>query len=115
MPTTVPADMDVEGNIRELTRGSSAIRQAEAGDGTASSLSSLLGRVAGSSTREIDKLIGELQTLRQRLETDAHRIQHDIVEYAGLSQQVMQLTKIISDSVKKLPDISSMGELRHSD
>ena len=52
---------------------------------------------------EIDNLIGDLQTLRRKLQTDGERIQRDIAEYAELSQQVMQLTKIISDSVKKLP------------
>ena len=53
--------------------------------------------------REIDNLISDLQTLRKKLQTDGHRIQRDIAEYAELSQQVMQLTNIISDSVKKLP------------
>jgi hypothetical protein len=52
---------------------------------------------------EIDGLLSELQTLRRKLQTDGNRIQRDIVEHAELSQQVMQLTKIISDSVKKLP------------
>ena len=44
-----------------------------------------------------------LRTLRKKLQTDGDRIQRDIAEHAELSQQVMQLTKIISDSVKKLP------------
>jgi hypothetical protein len=39
----------------------------------------------------------------RKLQTDGDRIQRDIAEHAELSQQVMQLTKIISDSVKKLP------------
>jgi hypothetical protein len=52
---------------------------------------------------EIDNLISELQTLRRKLQTDGDRIQRDIAKFAELSQQVMQLTTIISDSVKKLP------------
>ena len=52
---------------------------------------------------EIDNLIGELQTLRKKLQTDGDLIQRDIAQHAELSQQVMQLTTIISDSVKKLP------------
>ena len=52
---------------------------------------------------EIDSLINELQTLRRKLHTDGDRIQRDIAEYGELAQQVMQLTKIISESVKKLP------------
>lgn len=66
-------------------------------------LGTLLGQVSKTSMGEIDSLISELQTLRRKLQTDGERIQREISEYAELSQQVMQLTTIISDSVKKLP------------
>ena len=96
---------DSDGNIRELRDGV-AFHQSEDNDGemNANDLSALLGRVSGTSTREIDNLIGELQALRKKLQADSNRIQRDISEYASLSQSVMQLTKIVSDSVKKLPD-----------
>jgi hypothetical protein len=63
----------------------------------------LLRQASKTSTGEIDNLISELQTLRRKLQTDGDRIQRDIAKFAELSQQVMQLTTIISDSVKKLP------------
>ena len=63
----------------------------------AENLSDLLGRVSKNSTGEIDSLIGEFQRLRGTLQTDSERIQREIEEYAALSQQVMQLTKIISE------------------
>jgi hypothetical protein len=47
----------------------------------------------------------KLQTLGKKLHTDGDRIQRDIEEYAELNQQVMQLTAIIFDSVKKLPEV----------
>jgi hypothetical protein len=56
---------------------------------------------------EIESLIFELKRVHKKLQTDGDRIQRDIAEHADLSQQVMQLTKIISDSVKKLPGRSS--------
>ena len=89
------AEAEVEGNIRELTRGGAALRQADSGDSemTANNLSTLLRRVSGNSTRQIDNLIGELRTLREKLQSDGDRVQRDIVEYAALSQSVMQLTK----------------------
>jgi hypothetical protein len=104
-----PTEADVEDNIRELARGSAAFRQADGGDGetTANNLSALLGRVSGTSAREIDNLIGELCSLREKLQADGYRLQHDIAQYASLSQQIMQVTRIISDSVKKLPDAPS--------
>jgi hypothetical protein len=58
---------------------------------------------------EIADLISELQTLRKKLQTGGDRIQRDIAEHAELSQQVMQLTTIISDSVKKLPRASGIN------
>ena len=80
-------------------------RQTESNDGEMSGehIGNLLRQVSKASVGEIDGLLSELQTLRGKLRTDGDRIQRDIAEHAELSQQVMQLTKIISDSVKKLP------------
>jgi hypothetical protein len=109
------ADTEVEGKIRELIRrDTAAIRQQgdSESDSIASNVGSLLRRVSGTSTQEIDKLIRELQTLRERLQDDGNRVQREIVEYAALSQSVMQLTKIISESVthvKRLPDAPSIS------
>jgi DNA repair exonuclease SbcCD ATPase subunit len=106
------SEMDAEANIRELTHASHAFRQAEKKDDqtSANSLDTLLGRVSEASTREIENLIDELQTLRNKLQADGSRIRRDIMEYAGLSQQVMQVTTIISDNVKKLPAPSIIPE-----
>ena len=55
---------------------------------------------------EIDNLIGELRLLREKLLADGNRVERDIVEYAALSQSVIEMTKIITESmqqVKKLP------------
>jgi methyl-accepting chemotaxis protein len=65
-------------------------------------LSDLLGRVSENSTGEIDSLIGEFERLRRKLQTDGDRIQHEIEEYNALSQQVMQVTKAISESVREV-------------
>ncbi len=67
-------------------------------------LGNLLRQLSRTSLSEIDGLISELQTLRRKLQADGARIERDIANYAELSHQVMQLTTIISDSVKKLPD-----------
>ena len=99
-------EVEIGGNIHELARGSSAVfRQGEGSDAETSTdnLAALLRRVAESCAREVDGLIGELQALRRKLNTDGNRIQREIAEYTELSQQVMQLTSIISESVKKLP------------
>jgi cell fate (sporulation/competence/biofilm development) regulator YlbF (YheA/YmcA/DUF963 family) len=110
-PIDKSPEMEVEGNIRELVRrDSTAFRHAESdSEMSANNLNSLLRRVSATSTREIDELIGELQTLREKLQADGNRVQRDIAEYAELSQSVMQVTKIISESVKKLPGAPSIS------
>jgi hypothetical protein len=77
-------EVEVEGNIRELVRDNAAFRQAENSDGeiATSSLTTLLGRVSGNSTYEVDNLIGDLQNLRKKLQADGNRIRRDIEQYA---------------------------------
>jgi CII-binding regulator of phage lambda lysogenization HflD len=99
-------EVEIAGNIQELARGSNTVfRQAEDADAEISTenLAGLLRRVSEGSTREVDNLISDLQALRRKLNSDGNRIQREITEYSELSQQVMQLTNIISESVKKLP------------
>jgi hypothetical protein len=93
------------GNIRKLARAGTAFQQAETSDQEIShdDLSTHLRQISKISISEVSQLINELQMLRRKLETDGDRIQRDIEAYAGLSQQVMQITSIITDSVKKLP------------
>jgi hypothetical protein len=105
-------EVEVRENIHELARGSSAVfRQGEGSDAETSTddLAGLLRRVSDASTREVDSLIGDLQALRRKLNTDGNRIQRDIAEFTELSQQVMQLTNIISESVKKLPAAAAIA------
>lgn len=67
-------------------------------------LGALLRRVIERSTREVENLIDELQGLRKKLESDRDRIQSEIARHSELNQEVTQLTAIISDNVKKLPN-----------
>jgi hypothetical protein len=111
-----PAESQVEGEIREFVRRDVAtLRRQPENDSemVASNISSLLQRVAGTSVQEIDKLIGELQALREMLHVEGARVQREIVEYATLSQAAMQSTKIIAESLthwKKVPDAPSIRD-----
>ena len=67
----------------------------------------LLSQVSEKPKQEIENIIDELQTLHNKLEADRSRIHRDIVEYTGITQQVMQLTTIIADSVKSLPSTAA--------
>jgi hypothetical protein len=87
-------------NIRDLTPQSDAFRPENTNDEmSANTLDTLLRRVSEASTREIENLMGELHGLRNKLHSDGSRIQGDIVKYAELSQGILQLATIVSDSV----------------
>jgi hypothetical protein len=94
----IPSEVDVRRNIRERD-------QVERGDlkASAEELAALMRGLSDASMHEVDQLINQLQKLRTQLRTTGDRIQKDIAEYAELSQQTMQLTSIIVDSVTKLP------------
>ena len=68
----------------------------------AENLGDLLHQVSKNSMGGIDGLIGELERLRRKLQTDGERIKREIEEYGTLSQLVMQLTKGISENVEKV-------------
>lgn len=110
------AESQVEGEIREFVRRDVATfrRQPEnESEVVANNIGTLLQRVAGTSVKEIDKLIIELQTLRNMLQDESSRVQREIVEFATLSQAAMQSTKIIAESLthwKRVPDAPSMRE-----
>jgi hypothetical protein len=105
--TTETSEGEVDSNVRELTHGRAAFHQDGNGgsDMSVTGLGRLLRRVSSNSGREIDTLISQLQALRDKLATDSERLQHNISEYASLSQHVMEVTKIIAESVHKFPDV----------
>lgn len=86
-----------EANVRDLPRRLSGAprRTEEVNEQVATTVE----RVAFETTREIDRLMDDLHKLRSKLENDGNRIQRDIAEYVALSQSVVQLTKIVSDSM----------------
>ena len=100
MPTSGPFDF---ANYKRTFRD----RAGESNDSEmqVGNLSDLLNQVSQNSASEIDSLIGEFQRVREKLQADGERIRREIEEYAELSQQVMQLTKIISESVGKFPTV----------
>ena len=99
-------EAEIGKNIHDLKRAGAAFGRCENADDDTSggNLGALFGLVTERSTREVETLIDELQGLRKQLETDRDRIQSEIEKHSELSQGVMQLTSIISENVKKLPN-----------
>ena len=97
------SEQKLEGEVRQSApQGSDHVDQVDDVKLTTNDLENLTRRMSLASTREIDNLIGELKTLRQKLATDGSRLERQLAEYAGLSQSVTQLTKIIAEGLTHL-------------
>ena len=94
-----------EGEIGELVRRDlSRLQQlSEAGPATgptAESLDALIRRIGGASIEEIDRVILELQQVRNLLCNEGERLSHEIARYASLSRMSMTAINSISDRLK---------------
>ena len=56
-------------------------------------------QLSGRSVQEIDYLIEGLRGVRQKLNTDRDRLQREMANHAEFSETVLQLTKIVSESM----------------
>jgi hypothetical protein len=81
-----------------------------AADPAAENLNALIRRVAGASMEEIDRVILELQGIRDMLRSEGERVSRELAGYASLSHASMTAMKVIGDSLKQWKD----APLNHS-
>ena len=102
-----------EGEIREFVRRDVAFLRRPrnetdpAADPATENLNSLIQRVSGASMEEIDRVILELQSVRDMLRQEGERVSREIAGYASLSHASMTAMKVIADSLtqwKNAPD-----------
>ena len=95
----------VEGEIREFVRRDVAhLRRPHngtEGDPVSDNLNSLIRRVSGASMEEIDRVILELQGVRDMLRKEGERVSREIAGYASLNHAAMTAMKVIGDSLKQ--------------
>jgi hypothetical protein len=95
----------VEGEIREFVRRDVAYlrrqRTETDGDPISDNLNSLIRRVSGASMEEIDRVILDLQGVRDMLRNEGERVSREIAGYASLSHAAMTAMKVIGDSLKQ--------------
>jgi hypothetical protein len=101
------ASNEFEGEIREFIRRDVSARRPGAEPGAnaqveSDNLNSLLERVSGATVAEIDRLIGELQTIRSLLQSEGDRVRREITGYAGLSQSAVATMKVINETLTQL-------------
>src|SRR5476649_239694 len=94
-----------EGEIREFVRRDVSFLRRPRGesepaiDPTTENLNSLIRRVSGASMEEIDRVILELQSVRDLLRNEGERVSSEIAGYASLSHASMTAMKVIGDSL----------------
>ncbi len=102
----IAAANEFEGEVREFVRRDVTFRQRArpqlAGEGSAENVNSLIQRVATASSDEIERVIAELQLLRDQLRSESERVQREVSNYAGMSQAAMSSMRVIADSLRQL-------------
>ena len=97
----------VEGEIREFVRRDVAFLRRQrpdvdaANDPATENLHALIRRVAGASMEEIDRVILELQGVRDMLRGEGERVSREIAGYASLNYASLTAMKVIGDSLKQ--------------
>jgi hypothetical protein len=100
----------VEGEVREfIRRDVSFLRRPRAEmeaaeEPVSDSLNALIRRVSGASMEEIDRVILELQGVRDMLRSEGERVSREIAGYASLSHASMTAMRVIGDSLKQWKD-----------
>ena len=96
-----------EGEIREFVRRDVAFVRRQRGeadtgvDPAADSLNTLVRRIAGASMEEIERVILELQGVRDTLRSEGERVSREISGYANLSHASITAMKVIGDNLKQ--------------
>lgn len=93
-----------EGEIREFVRRDIGAQRkprdpAPNVESGADSMNALIQRVSGASMDEIDRVIAELEGVRDMLRGEGERVSREIAGYASLSHAAMTAMKVISESL----------------
>jgi hypothetical protein len=111
-----------EGEIREFVRRDVAFLRRQrpdveqpASEPVANNLNVLIRRVSGASMEEIDRVILELQGVRDMLRNEGERVSREIAGYASLSHTAMTAMKVIGDSLMQWKNAPNSSGQRPTD
>ena len=96
-----------EGETREFVRRDVSVLHRQrsevdaANDLAADSLNTLVRRIADASMEEIERVILELQGVRDTLRSEGERVSREISGYANLSHASITAMKVFADSIKQ--------------
>jgi hypothetical protein len=96
---------EFESAIRDFVRRDFSVRRERQPDGGVEAglenVHSLIGRVTAASATEIERVIGELQTMRDKLREAGDRAQRELMSYADLSHTATASLKLVAESLAR--------------
>lgn len=98
-----------EGGIREVLRRADEAPPRQRTEGNlaaeaAENLNGLIQRIAGASAEEIDRVIFELQGVRDMLGSEGERVSQEVAGYAKLNHAAITAMKVIDENLTKWKD-----------
>jgi hypothetical protein len=101
----------IAGEIRQLVRKDGALANRPRIDldsvkinPAVENLNAQVERVAGMSMEEIDRVIRELEGVRDMLQNEGQRVTREIASYASLSHAATTAMRVIAESIKQWKD-----------
>jgi hypothetical protein len=101
----------IAGEIRQLVRKDGALASRPRTDldsvkinPAVENLNAHVERVAGMSMEEIDRVIRELEGVRDMLQNEGQRVTREIASYASLSHAATTAMRVIAESIKQWKD-----------
>ena len=97
---------NVEDEIRQVVRRDMPFLQRQRSEGNADSsaietLNALVGRLGIDSMEDIDRVIRDLESIRDMLQKEGQRVIREIAGYASLSDAARTAMRVIADSIKQ--------------
>ena len=102
---------NVEDEIRQVVRRDMPFLQRQRSEGNADSsaiesLNALVGRLALDSIEDIDRVIRDLESIRDMLQKEGQRVIREIAGYTSLSDAARAAMRVIADSIKQWKNVS---------
>jgi len=102
---------NVEDEIRQVVRRDMPFLQRQRSEGNADSsaietLNALVGRLGIDSMEDIDRVIRDLESIRDMLQKEGQRVIREIAGYTSLSDAARAAMRVIADSIKQWKNLS---------
>jgi hypothetical protein len=102
---TIAANLPVEGEVCDLAHA-----EVSTPPQTDTEIAALVQQVGATSVAEIDRLIAELQEVKNHLQSQADRVEREIVRYTKLTEMASFTAKIIFDAISEWHPASNQQE-----